>query len=451
MRQKILAPFFRRTKPKVNKSASGWFNQQLFESDLHNKFSHEHLTHSKSSVQVFFNQDHFSSKETTPFSLDRSLTKIPAVNVAGDSSGYFSNGSSFSGDRDFFSRIPTGHPTLLSPEERLSSAKKIIYSYSNVFASGGYPESNPIELYKKQINVGIFSLAGATFETDYLHYRLFMMDPSNSSAIKNNKFSHLFADVPTVFEDAKKDLDQYNAHQKAHPSLTRIRTGFPFLARRANGSFHSSFSKENAIIFSSEAYFRHQLEDVSLLLTSVNAEAKKSGKPALLKATGVGMGFFAKVNGQYGIDHLLYPYYLRAYKKLLDENDYPWIAKIEFPTFGELQESQFEAILAEKTPRIEVFQSSRDVLKFSEADLDQYFPAAINPSDAFSYTGNEWGFGSVESMMGNVSSLRFDQVHLTNPLLLDPEHHVPVKIKKDYSAEIQDVKFRQNCMKKTSP
>lgn len=434
MRQRFLS-LFRLPAPVERLSATGWMNKQLADSGLQAKFTCEQLKKSKSSVKVFYNKDYFSSDLTKPFSLDRSLTKIPAVCVDGDSVGYFPNGLSFSGDRTFFSRIPTGHPMFLSPDERLSSAKKVVYSNSSVFASGGYPASNPMQPYKKQINVGIFSLAGCTFETDYLHYRLFMMDRFNSSIMKHDKFSHLFDHVPKDFVNAKKELDQYNNHQ----SLSRIRTGFPYLARRESGSFHSSLRTDNAVIFLSDAYFRHQLEDVSLLLTSVNAEATSSGKPALLKATAVGMGFFARVNGQYGIDHVLYPHYLRAFKKLLTENEYPGIAKIEFPTFSELQESQFEAIFDKKTGPIEVSQTSRDVLKFTEAELDRFFPAAINPSDAFSYTGNEWGFGSVESMIGNVSSLRFDQVHITNPLLLKPEHHISVKIKKDFSAEIQDI------------
>ncbi|WP_277619286.1 hypothetical protein [Legionella norrlandica] len=220
--------------------------------------------------------------------------------------------------------------------------------------------------------------------------------------------------------------------------MSRIRIGLPYLARSSKGTFYPSFGKSNAVIFLAEAYKRYQLEDISLLLASVNQSAKEAGKPALLKATAVGMGFFAKINCSYDIQHLLFPYYLRAYKQLLTEQKYPWITKIEFPIFGELQQEQFDAIFADYNGHVKVYQSTRDVLAFSESETEKFLPAVINPSDAFSYIGNEWGYGSVESMIGNNSSLRLDQVPHANPLLLEPSHHVGVQINDDYSVEFAE-------------
>ncbi|CZR23419.1 Uncharacterised protein [Legionella pneumophila] len=39
-------------------------------------------------------------------------------------------------------------------------------------------------------------------------------------------------------------------------------------------------------------------------------------------------------------------------------------------------------------------------------------------------------------MIGNNSSIRFDQVHHMNPLILDPSHHVEVQINKDHRVEL---------------
>lgn len=83
-----------------------------------------------------------------------------------------------------------------------------------------------------------------------------------------------------------------------------------------------------------------------------------------------------------------------------------------------------------------MYRSTRDVLEFREEEIEKYLPAAINPSDAFALTGNEWGYGSVESMIGNNSSIRFDQVHHMNPLILDPSHHVEAQINKDHGVEL---------------
>lgn len=39
-------------------------------------------------------------------------------------------------------------------------------------------------------------------------------------------------------------------------------------------------------------------------------------------------------------------------------------------------------------------------------------------------------------MIGNNSSIRFDQVHHMNPLILDPSHHVEAQINKDHGVEL---------------
>jgi hypothetical protein len=429
--KELASHFFRYKAPRVPVHPEVWFEKQLQDSGLSHKITHEQLTATQPTIKVFFNKKYFHDEST----IHRALTKVPAVNVAGDQSGIFQNGLDFPINRTYFSRIPDGHAELLSPLERLTAAKKIVYSNSQVFASGGYPHTNPKEAYTKPINVGLFSLAGASFENSYLHQRLFILDPHNRKA-NTARFESLFSNVPTTFEEAQNELGAYDLNQ----SSVRIRTGLPYLARTESGIYYPSFGRTNSVIFSSEAYTRHLLEDTSLLLTSVNEAAKEVGKPALLKATAVGMGFFARINGSCEIDYLLYPYFLRAFKKLLTEQSYPWIAKIEFPTFNELQQHQFDGVFENYSNPVQVIQTGRDVLKFSAAETEQYFPCAINPSDAFAYIGNEWGFGSVESMIGNNSSLRFDQVPHANPLLLQSQHHIPISIKPDFSAEIEAIR-----------
>ncbi|KTD72483.1 hypothetical protein [Legionella tucsonensis] len=434
----FLKTLFRPNKTTLPIAPKEWLYAQFKASELDKRFPQYLLDITQKSAKIFYNQHYFAHNDTdAPFSLRRALTKIPAINVSGDRAGVFQNGIAFPQASDFFARIPLTHPELLSPTERLSAAKKIVFSNSSVFASGGYPRINPRNIKKTPYDVGIFSLAGASFENSYLHYSLFMLDPLNAK-IDNTMFTHLFKDLPTDFKEAQTSLGAYDSNE----FLTRIRTGFPFLARSTSNKFHSSFTKKNAVIFVSAAYFRHQLEDISMLLTAVNEAAKEAGRPALLKATAVGMGFFAKVNGQYDIQYLLYPYYLRAFQKLLQENSYPWIAKIEFPTFSEQFQEQFTSIMDKPMEQIEVYQQYRDVLEFTKEEIENYFVCAINPSDAFAYIGNEWGFGSVEAMIGLNSSLRMDQIPLANPLLLDSDHHIPVKISSTFDAELVELKSR---------
>ncbi|WP_454781598.1 type IV secretion protein Dot [Legionella sp. WA2022007384] len=432
----FLKNFFRPTKPSSPRPPKEWLNERLNVSGLNEFIPQLVREKTQSTAKVFYNTRYFTSTNPgAPFSLGRALCKIPAINVAGDREGVFPNGTPFPPSPEFFEKIPLHHPELLSPIERLSAAKKIIYSNSSVFAVGGYPAMNPRIIKKDPFEVGIFSLAGASFENHYLHYSLFMLDAVNPKN-KNPMFDHLFENLPSDFKEAQTSLGTYDSDG----SITRIRTGFPLLARSESGKFYSSFSKKNAVIFLGEAYYRHQLEDISMLLASVNEAAKESGKPALLKATAVGMGFFAKVDGQYDIQYLLYPRFLRAFQKLLQDNSYPWIAKIEFPTFGEQVQAQFDLIMDEPFEHVEVYRQNRDVLEFTEEETQNYYVCAINPSDAFSYAGNEWSFGSVEAMIGLNSSLRFDQIPLANPPLLDSDHHIPVKINSNFGAELGEIK-----------
>ncbi|KTD76534.1 type IV secretion protein Dot [Legionella waltersii] len=407
---------------------SSWFKSQLDSVGLMQKISRNQLQKSLPSTKVYFNKNYLQDSRK----VHDSLVKVPAINVSGDRDVVFQSGVPFTGKRDYFKQIPEGHPELLSPQERLNAGKKIVHSDSVVFARGGYPSNNPLRLYKKPFHARIFSLAGASFENDYLHSRLFMLDLYNPAIKQGTPFDSLFKGVPIDFSAAKKEIGNYDGTD----DLSRIRLGFTLLARTGSGVYYPTFRKDSSVIFLTKPYFRHQLEDISMLLSATNESAHEAGKPALLKATAVGMGFFAKIDGAYDIQHLLFPYYLRAYKKLLEEHTYPWVAQIEFPVFNELQEMQFDGVFEDYKGPVKVYRTRRDVLEFTEQEIEEFTPCLVNPSDVFALTGNEWGYGSVEAMIGLNSSLRMDQVHHTNPRILEPENHVGVQIHPDYSAEL---------------
>jgi Domain of unknown function (DUF4804) len=402
-----------RAKDDVNTSKSADFHTwMLKQNKLENPVEGSLISRSKASSRVYYQPNYFGSNE----SLKRLLTKTAAVSVHGDAMGNFRDGAPF-GKVDYFSRLQDGSENGLSPDERLLASKKIQASKSWAFSVGGYPYNNPRKKLDTPFPVGIFSLSGSQFENAYLQARMFFLDKYQKQITLPDTFNPLYDDTPTTYEQALKELGEYDVSE----NFQRLRLGFSFLTRSSDGNFGHSLFRGNSVIFHSTAYYRYVLEDVALLLNSVNHMAQEEGKPAYLKATLVGMGFFAKVDGCYDIHHALMSNYFRAFKSLLEKNDYPHIAKIEFPIFDENDQQSYGNVFdeEEKINGIEVNHMSRDVLAFTNKELNDYFVCAVNPSDSNSYPGNEWGDGSVESAcFGNNTTLRVDQVDVANPDML---------------------------------
>lgn len=416
----------------INYPFFAWHKNQFHPQFLNSRFKKEWLSklspnlmkENTESARVYFNPRYFSKKTppSSAFSLHRLLTKTAAISVEGDRAGHFQDGTPFP-DPLFFSRLKPGSPEGLSPEERLLASKKVITSTSSVLAVGGYPYHNPRENLAKPFQAGVISLVGSQFENTYLQYKMFMMDP-HQQQVESRLFEHLYGDTPKDYESAQKALKNYDLND----DLQRLRHGLFFIARNSSGYFYTTPFKKNALIFHQTAYFNGLVEDVFLSLASTNKMAEYARKPAYLKATAVGMGFFARIDGAYDIRSYLFPVYLRAFKHVLENHSFSHIKCIEFPVFEEKGQNSFSLIFGNQTSinGIEVHQSTLDVLAFSDAQKEQYYLCVLNPSDSNAFPGNEWGYGSVESAIGNNTTIRMDQVYLTNPDIIAPEKHIGI-------------------------
>lgn len=408
------------------RSAKTVYLEKLKDSGLESRFNPENLLKSQSSVKVF-GIDHYINNTPQGYSFSRLLMNTAAISVAGDRMGYFQDGTPFPKDKMFFNTLTDGDPRGLSPNERLVAGKKIISSNSWAFARGGYPAPMLREYYKKPFQVGIYSQAGAQFEMPYLHYKLFALDPFNTD-IDNPLFAHLYEGLPKNYTEAVQLLGAEDFNLQ----IGRIRDGFSYISRTAQGNFFTSIYKSRAIIFLDQAYTKHLDEDVALLLTAVDKSAAESGKPAFLKATALGMGYFSQIDCLYDIKHHLYSYFLQAIKKALESRAYLHIGRIEFPIFSELFGQFYQNLLPlPNYGGVIVQQRARDLLDFTEDERDRYYVCVINPSDANALPGNEWGDGSIEAALANNTSLRFDQVHLMNPRVLDPSVHISIDVNQD--------------------
>ena len=402
------------------------------------------VTATQNSVRVFYNQRYFKDPlATTPYSINRLINNTAAVSVAGDRDGYFQDGTPFT-DKNFFAQLKPGDSRGLAPEERLLSPKKMITSISHVFAAGGYPAHNPRELVSNSFPVGIISWPGCQFENTYLQYRLFFMDRFSQN-LNNPHFTHLYTNSPTNFEQAYRELDS----QDPGWQLKRPRIDLLFIARNEeSGKFYTSLFKKNAIIFHAQAYMNSLKEDVILALCAANKMAEEDGRPAFLKATGVGMGHFSKIDCSYPIHGYLQPLYLKAYKNVLEEYRFPHIAAIEFPLFDEADQALFDEEFADTQiiNRIQLSKSMRDALAFNETEKKKFCLLVLNPSDSNAYPGNEPEDASLEACIGNNSTLRIDQIPW-NPRFNERSIYVGVSIKD--KEEYQYLVDEPNILKRT--
>ena len=70
----------------------------------------------------------------------------------------------------------------------------------------------------------------------------------------------------------------------------------------------------------------------------------------------------------------------------------------------------------------------RDVLQWTPEEAAEYTCGALNAGDCYCIPGNEFGYCSVEAMIGNNTDMRVGQHYLHNPYMLDAARHVPVDV-----------------------
>jgi hypothetical protein len=387
---------FHRTMLKRNKLLSP-VTKKMLQSSMH-------------SSRVYYAKEYFMDNNT----LNKLLTKTAAVSIDGNKSGFYRDGSRFKST--CVGSLDNANENMLSADECLLASKKIQASKSWVFAVGGYPQTNRRCYLDKPYPMGVFSVVGCQFENAKLHSRLFFLD-SHQQKLNVPEFEHLYGACDKDYERAQKAL----AHCDENAHFKRLNIGFSFLTRNEIGKYGCSILKKNAIIFHSQAHYKYIKENVRLLLESVNHMAKEEGKPAFLKATNLGRGDITMVDCNYDMSHLLFDNHIKAYKEVLADNEFPYIAHIEFPIFDEIEYFNYVQHFRQENTigNVTLSFASRDVLAFSADERDDYFVCAINPAKSNAYPGNRWDDVNVESAcFGNNTTIRYDQVDVMNPKLL---------------------------------
>jgi endonuclease/exonuclease/phosphatase (EEP) superfamily protein YafD len=165
-----------------------------------------------------------------------------------------------------------------------------------------------------------------------------------------------------------------------------------------------------------------------------------------LRIPGIGAGWFAKTPNGTDLGSQVKQCIINAFGLHLSKEHFPHLEHFEFLYYeeDELDEKSVTA-LHEAVPT-----------SFSFTDICAPLPAKhshrilgmINPSDTFGQVANEFGYESLEAMIGNNSSLRFDQSYLFNPELLKSANHIAIHMDGGKSSNSQAKKSNAKPQKK---
>ncbi|MCJ1326756.1 hypothetical protein MMC10_003421 [Thelotrema lepadinum] len=342
--------------------------------------------------RVFYLQRYIERSE-----IRKLVTHVPYICTAGDSfiqTQDLKIQSSLEAARKSF-------PGLIDSEERRLSRSKCIASGAKCYAIGGY-KSKVKPLGKTDIfDCIVISGAGPQFEAPYLDYADFIFT-KRSHTSRLPKYAH-FGDVPEKWEDIVKAAEE---------GSNFIKTG------SGKHMFHKT------------GYLTSMTECMHLWLSAFNQTIRQFGmRKGYFKISAIGCGFFSDVAGAgVNIGTTLMPILVKATEAALRANSYPAIGCVEFCDFsGDGSFAPTTGCIKNGEQEIRLIHGPRsDVLDFPKEVVKDYVLGLLDPSDCFACVGNETRYLSVESMIGDNTTIRSTQCYIWNEQALDEDKYIPV-------------------------
>jgi len=385
------------------------------------------------------------------FDLSRLLTDVPAIAVSGDRYIQLQDGSRQGG---------TGHqlPGLLTFNERRRARKRAIVSLERAYAHGGYG-TREVE-FSEPLWVGMATIAGPQFEVGYLEARDFIVAPESSrhafpagevDAAAEPLFPHYYPAADALPHGAVGWAGRLPTVDEARAAVASGLADHPAtqLIKVAGTGRYSDV--DDAAYLYAPAYVASITEDMRLLLRGIDswvgrlhddataaalgadAAAVVSALPSLawVQLPGVGMGFFASYLMGANISSQLIPLFLQGLQRALDVE----LAAGRLIRIGALELCDFTRdgsfrLHTDRAGHIALVHGvRRGVLSLDHVDRTRFLPVVVNAGDSFALPGNEYGYTSVEAMLGENTSMRRSQVYLSNPALLEAGAWVPVDVR----------------------
>ena len=360
-------------KPDVNFIMKNWSPV----SSIREKQFKDYNNNSHKDVAMIF----YNAEVINPQNISRYLTNIPLICINGDTFVILPNNKDISP----LTEEKTTKYNLLTPVERRLARRLVVVSYSNIFAYGGY--RSELKEYSKEKFGIIISMAAPQFEFNKLEHQDFIVERGDS-----RKQALFHSEFKPSYEEASNDTRNVRLSGEA--------------------------------FFLSNLYYRTMIQDIGLILISFQRALENIKKNGWLKLTAIGMGYFAQ-SAQFGnLKDILEPIYLSAAQYVINNwsERFLNVRVIEFPNFS----GSYVAPKVNFHGKV-ITTNKEDVLLIDDQHKD-YVVGIVNPSDVFSYKGNEFSYGSVEAEIGNNTDIRYRQVAAFNHHLLDLSHYHPINL-----------------------
>ena len=366
--------------------------EEPYHNDLWRVSKDEYLADAKKladTVRVFYLPDYVGGSEIL-----KTITHVPYICTSGDS--YIQTQDQKI--QPSLEAARKSYPDLISNNERRVSRGKCIASVARCYAIGGYKTQVQPLPRSDLFDCIVVSGAGPQFEAPYLDYADFILtEKSHGSRLK--RYGR-FGKIP----DKWKDIVEAS---KSCEDFVRIGSG--------------------ERVFHKAGYLVSMTECMHLWLTAFDQMIPLVSKElrGFFKISAIGCGFFSDVAGaSTNIGTMLMPILVQATEAALEAHSYPNLARIEFCDFS--KDGSF-APSGRSVNGVDTTHGPRsDVLDFSRDAKESYVVGLLNPSDCFACVGNETRYLSVESMIGDNTTIRHTQCYIWNSEVLEERNYIEV-------------------------
>lgn len=358
---------------------------------------------------------------------------------------------------------------LMEVNDRIRARHRVVYTNDLMFAVGGYPEhmgppkalASSASSTHTQVSpdtrpvvyqIGIIQTAAPSFEAHFLDRGLLVsdqpfdvrapepVDSNYDTSIPYVAFAEVFGDtIPWRCEDYDESLHADN------PAATIHIKYFAYFWTMVD-QMSNILQTANAAM--APGAMRRPRWHKMGLRGDLEIVQPRQDAPGVLRMSAIGSGFFARwtQNGfEFNVSRFVQIMLVNALKCALiltpsphsdkySTNKYP--AAPNYAHISRIELCNFDVFSADKLWDMWDFKKfhrscnkhidivtldGQDLLNFTPEQIHNNRCVIVNAGDVFSLPGNEFGYGSVDAMVGNNTTLRITQSYLTNQTLLAHE------------------------------